>query len=593
MKSLIIILALIMTATSTGTDSSSVDQMLRQAVTVWEDYIEAVRAGDRERAIGYWSEGTRRRYPFFDWQMPYFGEAVDIVRNTGLEITDIRKHEDHIELAVASSDREYTYYLIRERGRTLLANPVEVLTRGWERKEKKNLVLHYRKGSGPTPLQFGMLDRFCSETSSSLGLPVERKIDYYKCDSSGEVGRLFGQAPAVGLGHHLHYAVAAVSWSSFHEVVHVLLGQVSRKKPTSLILEGSACWLGGTGLVTREAQLSWARSLVENEEHLPITLISEKDGFWSAEDMNDPYAEAGAFNRFLAERYGIGRFKELYGYRDTEDDLESEVTRIYGRDIAGLEYEWKEWLLKLDLPSIETGGGEDCEEIFSMEDPAFDDKGDGDYTYPLDPRYNPGIFDLTGFVVLKGNERIWFKLRYRALAVWEGSTEWGFGGTYTRIAIDCGENSGGSFGRDARATLSGSCDCLINISDCGIILWRRGRIAGILKRAPRGMKLGDAENGTIFFSVPVSMIGEPREDWRYTVAVGGCCRGGRRLFDGTGLLVDVGESPSAEAGGGGLDAGINPNIYDILLPEGRDQVKILGDYDPETGRIVSLPMIRQ
>jgi carbohydrate-binding DOMON domain-containing protein len=296
---------------------------------------------------------------------------------------------------------------------------------------------------------------------------------------------------------------------------------------------------------------------------------------------------------FLVDTYGIDKFKELYGYRDAKKNLAAEMKRIYGREVAQLEDEWREWLLRLDLPKIEVGGSETAEEIFSMEDPAYDDNGDGDYAYPLGSRYSPGIFDLTGFRVLKENGRVYFELKYRDLAEWEKSSEWGFGGTYTRIAIDCRSRGGGNFGRDAHATLSGNCDCLINISDCGILLWWQGRIAGLLKRIPSDKKLGDSESERITFSVPYSMMEEPRKNWKYTVAVGGCFKGGKRLFDGTGLLVEVGESPSEETGGGGLDTDINPNIYDILLPPGKDQERILGSYDTKTGVLVVLPMLEQ
>jgi tetratricopeptide (TPR) repeat protein len=578
---------------SLDTVKISMNKNLQDAISVWKDYIEALREGDREKARGCWSTKTRRRYPHFDWQMPFFDEAVDRARNNHLAVADLEEHGDHIQLFIASPTKELTYHLIREQRRMRLANSIEVFTKGWRKTGTKSFVCHYTKGNGPTPLQVRRLDEFYEELSSYLDISLARKIDYYKCGSSKEVGTIFGMPPAVGRGSDLHCAIAATSWRSFHEVVHVLLGQISRKKPTSLVIEGSACCFGGTSIITREAQLSWSKTLVEGKENLAITDISREDGFWSAEDMNDPYAEAGAFVRFLVETYGIDKFTELYKYRDARAELAAEMKRVYGRDIAHLENEWVEWLLRLDLPRIEAGGSRTAEEIFAMEDPAYDDNGDGDYTYPLGSRYGPGAFDLTGFRVLKENGRIYFELRYRDLVEWEESSEWGFGGTYTRIAVDCQNQGGQFFGRDAHAALSGDCDCLINISDCGILLWWHGRIAGILKRIPYDRKLGDSENETICFSIPYSMMGEPQKNWRYAVAVGGCVRGGKRLFDGTGLLVDVGESPSEEKGGGGLDSEINPNIYDILLPPGKDQERILGGYDPNTGRLVVLPMVGQ
>ncbi len=443
----------------------SINRRLQNAISVWEDYIEAVKEGDREKAKKYWSKETRRRYPAFDVEMPFFDKAVDLVSNNYLTIVDSEEHEDHIQLYIASPGREFTYYLIQEQRRTLLASPIEVLTKGWRKKETKYFVCHYTEGNAPTPLQTRGLDEFYEELSSYLDLSLERKIDYYNCDSTKEVGQFFGMAPAVGRGHILNYAVAATSWRSFHEVVHVLLGQICRKQPTSLIIEGSACYFGGTSLVTREAQLLWTKTLVENKESLPISTISREEGFWSAEDMNDPYAEAGSFVGFLIETYGISKFKELYKYREATEDLGAEMKRIYERDIAQLEDEWREWILRLDLPGIEVGVSDSAEEVFGMEDPAYDDNGDGDYTYPLGSRYKPGMFDLTGFRVLKGNGRVYFELRYRDLIEWEESPEWGFGGTFTRIAVDCRGQGRSDFHRDAHATLSANWDYLINVSD--------------------------------------------------------------------------------------------------------------------------------
>jgi carbohydrate-binding DOMON domain-containing protein len=48
------------------------------------------------------------------------------------------------------------------------------------------------------------------------------------------------------------------------------------------------------------------------------------------------------------------------------------------------------------------------------------------------------MFDLTGFRVLSDERRLYFELTYRDLVERPDSTGWGFGGTFTRIAIDRG-----------------------------------------------------------------------------------------------------------------------------------------------------------
>ncbi len=146
MKRSLIILVFMLMATSAVAEETEdsldtikplMNRRLQTAISVWEDYIEALQAGDREKAKGYWSKETRRRYRAFDRQLPDFEKAVNLVRNDHLQIAEVNDHKDHIELRVRSSRKTYT--------------------------------------------------------------TLERKIDYYKCDSGKEVGKLFGMAPATGL----------------------------------------------------------------------------------------------------------------------------------------------------------------------------------------------------------------------------------------------------------------------------------------------------------------------------------------------------------------------------------------------------------
>ena len=327
------------------------------------------------------------------------------------------------------------------------------------------------------------------------------------------------------------------------------------------------------------------------EQDLPIVDIIQEKGFWSAEDMNDPYAESSSFVGFLIEKFGIDKFKDLYGYGDRTENFQAAIERIYGKNVADLEYEWREWLGRLVLPQIELGASYSAKVVFQMEDPAYDDTGDGDYSYPLAPKYIPGIFDLTGLVVREGQDRIYFDLKYRKLAEWGRSSEWGFGGTFSSIAIERRGQASGRFGPYAQATVSGKVDCSIDVSDCGVVVWSDSRIVGLLKRNPYGKKLGDPETGIISFSIPAEWVGEPAKAWRYAVAVGGREGEGMHFRDIAGGFLNVGIAASDSTGGGGSDTKFNPNIYDILLPASYDQAKILGDYDVTTGKLVSIPMM--
>lgn len=59
--------------------------------------------------------------------------------------------------------------------------------------------------------------------------------------------------------------------------------------------------------------------------------------------------------------------------------------------------------------------------VFSASDPLGDDKGTGNYTYPTNAVFKPGVFDLSGFVVVKNSTHVAFVVFLRDL----GGNPWG------------------------------------------------------------------------------------------------------------------------------------------------------------------------
>jgi hypothetical protein len=580
---------------SEGDTAPSVNQRTQNAIAVWQDYQSALRDGNEEKARACWTESARR-YPAFDFNM-YFHQAVAAAREDSLEIAEVKDHGTYIALHVTSPHWQETawsgppgrtYYVVHAP-QALLANPVEVLIDGWQARTTRHFVCHYPKGARLTDDQAKELEELYSETTSRLGIGLDHRIDYFMCDSIKTVGALMASGPAAGRAGIENWIVAALGWKSFHEVVHVLIGQTSRRQPDSPVFEGAACFFGGATLITRDAQLAWAKALVENNEAMPLATLLDESGFWSAEDMNDPYAEAAAFTGFLIDRYGVPAYKTLYRHReDGIDSLEAALEKIYGKKVSQLETEWKDWLRSLDVPTVVPGIDQQATEILRVDDPSDDDNGDGHFTYPVAPTSKPGMFDLTGFRVLSDDERLYFEMTYRDLVDGPDGSDWGFRGTFTRIAVDCGgpgEEGPFSFRYGSNATIAGHSDYQIDVSDCGVSVVHGGRIAACLKRPPAGERLGDVANRRIRFSIPCSEPEESRNRWRYAVAVGGCADGGRHFKNSAGSFLTVGEHASEQTGGGGSADGSNPNVYDILLPAGQDQAKILA------ARPVVLPMV--
>jgi len=97
------------------------------------------------------------------------------------------------------------------------------------------------------------------------------------------------------------------------------------------------------------------------------------------------------------------------------------------------------------------------------------------------------------------------------------------------------------------------------------------------------------ERNMIEFSVPLELIGEPVEDWRYFV---GTCLVSNRTMNFLGEPMPVHKKPPAPIfiGGGNYDYG-NPSYMDILLPPGADQLTILGTYSVDWGQLAIVPMV--
>ena len=571
---------------------------VQSAIAVWEEYQGALRDGDEEKARTCWT-GAARRYPVFDFNLK-FDHAVWSARNDSVRIVEATENDSYVALHVSSphwkqtawsGPPDRTYYVVQDSA-AHLANPTEVLTDGWQQRTTEHFVLHYPKDGRLTDEQVNRLEESYRETSSGLGVSLDRRIDYYKCDSAKTVGALLGSGPAAGRAGIEDWIVAAMGWTSHHEVVHVLTGQLCRRQPPSPIMEGAACYFGGAGFIAREAQLAWAKTLVEHDEAMPLATLLDERGFWSAAQMNDPYAEAAAFNGFLIDRYGVEAYKALYRLHDESDSLPAALRKLSGRTLPQLEKEWEDWLADLDVPTIELpslpGTEAQATEIFRMDDPPHDDNGDGHFVYPLAPAYQPGMFDLTRFRVLSDATRVCFELTYRDLVEWPETSAWGFGGTFTRIAIDGGgpgDDEFFTFRWGTNATLEGSWDYLIDVSDCGVVLVRDGRVAACLKRGAGPARLGDAAQNRICFSVPCDASESARREWRYAVAVGGCGDRGRHFRDLAGGFLAVAEEPSEHIGGGGSPDSSNTNVYDILLPADQEQAKILA------GRPAIVPMV--
>jgi C-terminal binding-module, SLH-like, of glucodextranase len=219
---------------------------------------------------------------------------------------------------------------------------------------------------------------------------------------------------------------------------------------------------------------------------------------------------------------------------------------------------------------------------FTMSDPAGDDDGPGSYTYPANPVYKPGSFDISEFRVVPGGKTVELSVEVSSTIEdpWD-SQAWGGNGFSVQMVfvhIDTNHEGGsgvveGLPGTHVRFAAAEAWDRVVIISPQGATRMNKeiqlkcpqwkDRIV-----IPRTTRASDRKLVAV---VDVSALGgPPQESWGYQVLM----QSNEGYPDSKELLTRrVNESAGPHRFGGGTDGDNDPHVIDILVPPGRDAAK--------------------
>ena len=128
-----------------------------------------------------------------------------------------------------------------------------------------------------------------------------------------------------------------------HEISHILLLKVVKKRPPRWFIEGLAILQARQNLIERfetvaSAQVSGGPfALDEISESFPA----------SASGRSLAYAQSGLFVSFLLNRYGEVKFKRFLHALTWSTDFNHAVRKVYGAPLVTLEAEWTDTLSSL------------------------------------------------------------------------------------------------------------------------------------------------------------------------------------------------------------------------------------------------------
>ncbi|MFQ6032954.1 MAG: glucodextranase DOMON-like domain-containing protein, partial [Candidatus Zixiibacteriota bacterium] len=245
---------------------------------------------------------------------------------------------------------------------------------------------------------------------------------------------------------------------------------------------------------------------------------------------------------------------------------------------------------------IKVGGSLEGKGIFHLSDPAGDDKGDGNYTYPENEKAIPGMFDLIDFRMGKDHEFVYFQLEFSDLTDTGIYSDRGFNGTFAAIIVDADnvEKSGNTrlFFDNGNFLLSGkdAYEWVIEVSNAGILVYDQDWVWQLLFLKALSEE-SHIQDNKFTFAIPQKIIGLPDSNWGIQVMTGGQWGGYKNTAYGTGNFMKVSKRAEKEEGGGGTNTEFNPDVYDILTPEGKNQIQILSDYDVAKKKKVIIPLL--
>lgn len=235
------------------------------------------------------------------------------------------------------------------------------------------------------------------------------------------------------------------------------------------------------------------------------------------------------------------------------------------------------------------------ETLLEVDDPEDDDYGPGTYVYPKAEVFKEGIFDIVRFAVRADDEVLEFEFEFKDL----GGNPWGgpYGFCLQVIQVYLDTAPGGRTDPifveapririDEKHPWNFAFQAGPGWEPSNLLVYENGDEA----TGELAIESDQAKN-LIIISVPRKLVAEVMAEkytWHVVAVVGSWdgygIKGWRMISTETEEWVGGGASVKA------VVAGVQPLVYDILLPEGVDQKEVLSGYDIDAKTYAAIPAI--
>ena len=235
--------------------------------------------------------------------------------------------------------------------------------------------------------------------------------------------------------------------------------------------------------------------------------------------------------------------------------------------------------------------------VYSASDPVGDDKGTGNYTYPTNAVFKPGVFDLTGFTVMKNSTHVALVVFLRDL----GGNPWGGPAGFCLQHVQIYVRTTAS-----ETTNKSTYGLKVTVADdyawhYAILLtpgWGedpapQGQVSAIYDASGNLVAVAEGTNFTVYTDTSLNAIValistsilidvDNIANWKYVVTVSGYDGFEASKLRGVGLTAEEWKFGGADTYA--LAANVAPLIIDLLAPTAEAQYAMLTSYkvDPKT-----------
>lgn len=219
----------------------------------------------------------------------------------------------------------------------------------WIIKESEHYIFHYNKNS----IAENMIDEIVEEQeycfnhiSRVLNVDFNMKINYYLCNSSEEVGALYGDNDPCNAFARKPNNIFAVfneddKCIGYHEDSHILSYSIATP-PQVFIREGLAMYFDKHHWGISNS--NWVSYFINRNKYINISNLTLNNEFYK-KPWNITYPIAGAFTDYLITIYGIDKYIEFYKAIDT--NFNESFYNVFGIDISEFEANFIKYIKSL------------------------------------------------------------------------------------------------------------------------------------------------------------------------------------------------------------------------------------------------------